>query len=431
MDAFEPKKLALFRIYQILQKYSDYDHPMTQAQIAQKLEDEYGIVLERKAVSRNLSLLKEAGEDIESDARGSYLNSRVFDDSELRLLIDSVLASRFIRADQSLDIAERLADLSNEYFRSGVTHMHTVSDWVKSESRELFLNIEIIAEAIEKKKKIQFQRWFYYENHGRPERLATGGETVTPLQMMIHNQQYYLLTVRGDKSRWYPDVYEIDRMQKIDILENEPALNIDPVEARKLIDYEKLSQDTGSGAPALDEKMIYVRFLMNEQFVNEAVRAFGNGIRLQRLPQLTGQEQSQYFPPDKDDTLWDIISRSLFASEPMLMEVRTTESAAMQFVRDNSSQVFLFEPGYMRKRIQHEFESAARMAAQVEKVVPWQKKRTSQYDLKRPEPESHGTGMTDGGDEEKADDGMVLDVDDKGRTVSYAEKERDKMQKQR
>ena len=168
MDAFEPKKLALFRIYQILQKYSDYDHPMTQAQIAQKLEDEYGIVLERKAVSRNLSLLKEAGEDIESDARGSYLNSRVFDDSELRLLIDSVLASRFIRADQSLDIAERLADLSNEYFRSGVTHMHTVSDWVKSESRELFLNIEIIAEAIEKKKKIQFQRWFYYENHGRP-----------------------------------------------------------------------------------------------------------------------------------------------------------------------------------------------------------------------------------------------------------------------
>ena len=245
-----------------------------------------------------------------------------------------------------------------------------------------------------------------------------GGEPYTPLQMMIHNQQYYLLTVRGDKSRWYPDVYEIDRMQKIDILENEPALNIDPAEARKLIDYEKLSQDTGSGAPALDEKMIYVRFLMNEQFVNEAIRAFGNDIRLQRLPQLTEQEQRQYFPQGKDDTLWDIISRSLFAEEPMLMEVRTTESAAMQFVRDNSSQVFLFEPGYMRKRIQHEFESAARMAAQVEKVVPWQKKRTSLYDLKRPEPESHGTGMTDGSDEEEAEGEVILDEDSAGRTIT-------------
>ena len=102
----------------------------------------------------------------------------------------------------------------------------------------------------------------------------------------------------------------------------------------------------------------------------------------------------------------------------MLMEVRTTESAAMQFVRDNSSQVFLFEPGYMRKRILHEFESAARTAAQVEKVVPWQKKRTSLYDLKRPEPESHGTGMTEGCDEEEAEDEVILDADSAGRTVT-------------
>lgn len=66
MESFEPKKLALIRIWQILKDYSDYDHPLTQEDIAVKLENEYGIAIERKAISRNISLLKEAGVDIES-----------------------------------------------------------------------------------------------------------------------------------------------------------------------------------------------------------------------------------------------------------------------------------------------------------------------------------------------------------------------------
>ena len=54
MNSFEPKKLALIRIYQILQRYSDEKHPMTQEKIAEFLEREYGIEIERKAIGRNL-----------------------------------------------------------------------------------------------------------------------------------------------------------------------------------------------------------------------------------------------------------------------------------------------------------------------------------------------------------------------------------------
>ena len=61
MESFEPKKLALIRIWQILKEYSDYDHPLTQDDVARHLESDYGIVIERKAISRNISLLKEAG----------------------------------------------------------------------------------------------------------------------------------------------------------------------------------------------------------------------------------------------------------------------------------------------------------------------------------------------------------------------------------
>ena len=118
MNSLEPKKLALLRILQILEEYSDFDHPLKQEEIARYLEKDYGIEIERKAIGRNLSLLKEAGYDISSDRRGSYLESRNFEDSELRMLIDGVLASKYITAKHSKELIERLCSQANKYFRA-------------------------------------------------------------------------------------------------------------------------------------------------------------------------------------------------------------------------------------------------------------------------------------------------------------------------
>lgn len=83
MESLGSKKLALIRIWQILKEYSDYNHPMTQEDISIHLENDYGIVIERKAISRNISLLKEAGVEIESCRAGSYLDYRDFEDAEI------------------------------------------------------------------------------------------------------------------------------------------------------------------------------------------------------------------------------------------------------------------------------------------------------------------------------------------------------------
>ena len=90
--SFESKKLAPLRILEVLEKYSDEYHILTQAEIAEKLDREYGIVLERKAVARNIKLLEDAGFEFGTgkDGRGVYLLSRHFEEGELRMLIDSV-----------------------------------------------------------------------------------------------------------------------------------------------------------------------------------------------------------------------------------------------------------------------------------------------------------------------------------------------------
>lgn len=71
MDSFEPKKAALIRILQVLQWYTDIDHPLKHEEIVSILEKEYGLIVERKAVGRNISLLNEVGYDIVTTKKGS------------------------------------------------------------------------------------------------------------------------------------------------------------------------------------------------------------------------------------------------------------------------------------------------------------------------------------------------------------------------
>ena len=152
----EPKKLALLRIWQILQKHSDYNHPLTQEDIISYLYLEYGITMERKAVGKNIADLREAGIEIGSCRSGSYIDSREFEDSELRLLIDGVLQSKYITAKHSKDLIDRLCGLSNKYFRSHVKNVYSVNEWSKTENQAIFYNIDVIDEAIETGKMVQY-----------------------------------------------------------------------------------------------------------------------------------------------------------------------------------------------------------------------------------------------------------------------------------
>ena len=188
----EPKKLALLRILQILKEYSDAEHPLKQEDIANYLVRDYGIEIERKAIGRNLSLLKEADFDIISTRNGCYLDKRDFEDSELKLLIDSVLCSKHIAPHHSKQLIEKLSKLSNKYFKSHIKNIYSVNDWNKTQNCDLFLNIELVDEAIEKEKQLTFS----YNKFGEDKKLhKSATHFASPYQMILHNQHYYLMAL--------------------------------------------------------------------------------------------------------------------------------------------------------------------------------------------------------------------------------------------
>lgn len=274
MGSFEPKKLALIRIWQILKENSDYDHPMTQEDIATKLENEYGIVIERKAISRNISLLKESGVEIESRRAGSYLDRRDFEDSELHMLIDGVLSSKHITARHSKELIDRICSLSNKYFRSSVKHIHSVNDWSKTDNQALFYNIELIDAAIEEGKQIHYD----YNKYGIDKKLhKTSQQYVSPYLMILHNQRYYLMAY---SEYWHNMVFHrLDRITNMTIIDRKatPIKNVPGYENG--INYKELS----STMPYMySDQPEHIDFIADEGIIDQIVDWFGNDVRIMK-----------------------------------------------------------------------------------------------------------------------------------------------------
>lgn len=272
MESFEPKKLALIHIWQILKEYSDYDHPLTQDDIARYLENDYGIVIERKAISRNISLLKEAGIEIESRRAGSYLEGRDFEDSELKLLIDGVLCSNHITAKHSMDLINRLCGLSNKYFRSHVKNIYSVNDWSKTDNQALFYNIELVDTAIEQKFRIAYD----YNKIGIDKKLHKSSyQVVSPYQLILHNQRYYLMAY---SEYWGNMVFHrLDRITNMKLTE-EKATELQTIPGyQNGIDYKKLS----SAMPYMySDEQERIDFVADAGIVDQIIDWFGNDIRI-------------------------------------------------------------------------------------------------------------------------------------------------------
>lgn len=109
MPVKQPKKLLILNILDILRKYSDEDHRLSQKDIAEILKTEYDMTADRKSIRRNILNLMDCGYNIEySESVRMVPNSKTgvpeesylwtdfylerdFTDGELRLLIDGLL----------------------------------------------------------------------------------------------------------------------------------------------------------------------------------------------------------------------------------------------------------------------------------------------------------------------------------------------------
>lgn len=287
MSNLKRKKLA-FVILDILQQYTDSEHKLSQNDIIEILETEYDMKADRKSVKRNITSLMEMGYPIEfSETLRRYPNKdgvledsyilsdfwidREFDDSELRLLIDSLLFSKHIPYSQCKELVEKLEGLSNRYFRSRIRFISTLPE-TTPQNKELFYTIEVLDEAIAKGKQVAFT----YNSYGTDKKLHPKREIeyiVNPYQMAATNGRYYLI---GNYDK-YDNVahYRLDRITGIRMLDT-PVKPVRQVEGMKNGLYlpthmaEHLYMFSGGSIP--------VTFRMKKTILNDVIDWFGTEI---------------------------------------------------------------------------------------------------------------------------------------------------------
>lgn len=213
--AIDGKKALLLCILQILSDYSDSDNLLTNGEIISKLQSEYGISANRNTVTRNLQMLRDIGFEInrlEGKFNGTYLGERVFDDLEIRWLIDGVLNSKYMPEKYARDLIEKLKKLSNKRFYSGLGHVSALRELPHQNNREISHNIQVLDEAIESRRRVSF----IYNQMNCERKLVPINNIpreVLPVNMFCTNSQYYL--VANEFSCYGLTHFRLDRITDI------------------------------------------------------------------------------------------------------------------------------------------------------------------------------------------------------------------------
>ncbi len=212
-------KSSILCILKILENYSDEDNILNATDIQKYAQKDYDLKLERKSIYRNISFLCEFGYDIsifEENKKGFFLRDRFFENSEIDLLIDAVASSKFIHTKATKELIKKLDVFKSKSGNKGASGVEIIKFNTKTPNKDIFLNIEVINEAIKYKKKIRFTYCTYnLKKELVPRKLEK--YIINPYSVVCANENYYLIC-NNDK---FQDIsnYRIDFIKDIEILD--------------------------------------------------------------------------------------------------------------------------------------------------------------------------------------------------------------------
>lgn len=290
-----PKKTLIFSILDILKKYTDDYHTLSQQDIVDKLLLQ-GITVDRKSIKRNIEELIDMGYDIQytetkrqtkSRTTGEIVESNIwtdfhiireFTDSELRLMVTSLMAARNIPYKQSKDLVNKLEALSSVYFHKQ-TNVSSPSANSANINQDLFETMEILEEAIAHNRQIRMNYADYQTdkklhlrtskadwNYGEPIRYK-----ISPYYIITNNARLYLIGSSYSRKEWHLNFYRLDRIKGIELTEESrfPKEKVDSIGPNF-----NLSQFIEEHLYMQYSETVQVTFRMKKKFLGELFDMF-------------------------------------------------------------------------------------------------------------------------------------------------------------
>lgn len=234
---------------------------------------ESGFSANRKTIRDDVDMLCDAGYEILIDKDGKtnayHYGSRTFELPELKMLVDAVSSSRFISAEKSDVLIQKLTSLASKYEAQELTAKIFTADRIKADNGKIFLTTDVVSQAIEQEKKVSFQ---YYDYLPTKEKvLRNNGEIyiISPYALIWSDDRYYLVGFSDKRQKL--TAFRVDRMTVPQITDEVAVKNkeFNPADFAN-----KVVQMYASG----EEKTVVLR--CKNDTMRSVIDKFGEGIQV-------------------------------------------------------------------------------------------------------------------------------------------------------
>lgn len=269
------EKAIAICLLEVLNEYSDEKHILSMGEITSKVEQLYGLKPDRRTIYSALETLVELGYDIsfyKENGKGYYIRDRHLEVSEAHLLSDAVCAFPFISERQTSQLLKKIQSLVSVHDRRNIKNLTVIRADQKTINKQVFYNIEMLDEAIEKKMKVTFD----YYDYGVDKQLHKRREKkykVNPYGLVYSNEHYYLVCIMSRQEN--VSMYRLDRIQNIEITDI-------PLDAREQsFDPHNAVRDT---VYAHTGEIKSIEMLIEPKILNDVIDKFGVNVILSEEP---------------------------------------------------------------------------------------------------------------------------------------------------
>ena len=311
-------KSNVLSLYRILHQYSDKEHPLTMNEIRDYMS-EVNHGCDRGSITRYMNQLEnELGITIHKGkgAKASYyLEERLLDKEELKLIVDAVNASNFIDKSIADKMIRKLRSVRSVYDREEFEGYIQCVNVTKADNSRILENVRCIQDAIKKNKQITFDYMKWDGNKQLVKKNPDKTYTLNPWTLIWADDRYYLF---GYDTKMTDSEYK-DRNYRVDKLENIKITDVDRDGKNQFQGFNAntyVSQNMGM----FTGKARTIKVRIPESLVGAFIDQFGKWIDI--------KEDNEYKAIDE----YKIIDEYKNSTKPKDMEISTTENTEKYYI---------------------------------------------------------------------------------------------------
>lgn len=210
------QKEKLLYMVKFFAEQTDEEHGLTVQDIIKQLGDN-DINAERKAIYDDIEVLRHFGLDIVSEQKDRTvyykLASRDFELPELKLLVDSVQAAKFITENKSRELIKKLESQVSRYEAKQLHRQVIISGRIKTMNESVYYSVDKIHSAINDDVQIRFK--YFQWNLKKEAELRHDGAwyNISPWSLVWDDEYYYLIGYDAESGKIKH--YRVDKMLKL------------------------------------------------------------------------------------------------------------------------------------------------------------------------------------------------------------------------